>query len=376
MINRLLIAVFIVLFSKQPTCSFRLSIFKQTTASKVSMSTSSYTKDVFMKTAEKIKESLVGKLPPSFDSMCKDFVDEYAGSLYDANTTPEVFKRNIVSLFSQVELAVKQPYKFQPYHQSIREPFDYYKFGNDFLSPLIISEKSKLVGIENAKKIKDIIDKGENVVILSNHQTEADPQVLSILLENEGEDMRSLAENLVFIAGHKVTNDPIAIPFSMGRNLICIHSKKHIKNPPEDASRKQAENLESMKAMNSLISSEKGVAFWVAPSGGRDRPDQSGKFVVSPFDAKALDMFKLQAMQSKKPMHFFPMAMFTHQLIPPPKSVSSALGEERSAKRGGVSVAFLDETDGLGGLKDKEFAVDLMNRVKIAYDDLCAWHYD
>jgi hypothetical protein len=33
--------------------------------------------------------------------------------------------------------------------------------------------------------------------------------------------------------------------------------------------------------------------------------------------------------------------------------VSSALGEERSAKRGVVSVSFLAETDGLGGLKDK-----------------------
>ncbi len=33
--------------------------------------------------------------------------------------------------------------------------------------------------------------------------------------------------------------------------------------------------------------------------------------------------------------------------------MSSDLGEERSAKRGVVSVSFLDETDGLGGLKDK-----------------------
>ena len=35
------------------------------------------------------------------------------------------------------------------------------------------------------------------------------------------------------------------------------------------------------------------------------------------------------------------------------RQVSSDLGEERSAKRGVVSVSFLDETDGLGGLKDK-----------------------
>jgi glycerol-3-phosphate O-acyltransferase len=46
---------------------------------------------------------------------------------------------------------------------------------------------------------------------------------------------------------HQVTNDPICIPFSMGRNLICIHSKKHIKNPPEKVMEKTAQNMMSMK---------------------------------------------------------------------------------------------------------------------------------
>lgn len=117
--------------------------------------------------------------------------------------------------------------------------------GNNFIRPLIINEQSKLVGVDNAKKILDQINQGQNVVILSNHQTEADPQVISVLLEQNG--LGALAEKMIFIAGHKVTNDPICIPFSMGRNLICIHSKKHIKNPPEDMPRKQAQNLESMK---------------------------------------------------------------------------------------------------------------------------------
>ena len=56
---------------------------------------------------------------------------------------------------------------------------------------------------------------------------------------------------------------------------------------------------------------------------------------------------------SIQPMHFFPMAMYTHTLVPPPKEVSTELGETRSAKRGAVSIDILDETDGLGGLKDR-----------------------
>ena len=38
-------------------------------------------------------------------------------------------------------------------------------------------------------------------------------QVISILLEKYS--LPELAEKIVFIAGHKVTNDPVAIPFSM-----------------------------------------------------------------------------------------------------------------------------------------------------------------
>ena len=60
--------------------------------------------------------------------------------------------------------------------------------------------------------------------MIGNHQTEADPQVLSLLLETEGYE--DTAEKTIFVAGHKVTTDPLAIPFSMGRNLLTIFSKK------------------------------------------------------------------------------------------------------------------------------------------------------
>jgi hypothetical protein len=55
-----------------------------------------------------------------------------------------------------------------------------------------------------------------------------------------------------------------------------------------------------LKAMGDLAA-EGGKIFWVAPSGGRDRPDAAtGEYVVAPFDGKALDMFKLVCMQSRK----------------------------------------------------------------------------
>eukprot|EP01031_Cornospumella_fuschlensis_P031849 gene31849-38510_t len=304
-------------------------------------------------------------------AMLDTFVEEYARSSQEAGQDPQAFQKVILTFISSVQSALKQPYQFSPYHPAIRSPFDYYTWGNDFIRPLIIQQQSRLVGEEHARDILDRIKRGENVCILSNHQTEADPQVISILLEQAG--LGELAERIIFVAGHKVTSDPVAIPFSMGRNLICIHSKKHIHNPPEDMPRKQAQNLESMNALKGLLSAG-GQVVWVAPSGGRDRPNSEGKFVVSPYDLKSLDMFKLLQMQSQKPMQFFPMAMYTHTLVPPPKEVSSELGEQRSAQRGAVSVAFLPPTSGLGKLQDRPFLTELQGRVEKSYEELYLWH--
>ncbi len=55
-------------------------------------------------------------------------------------------------------------------------------------------------------------------------QTEADPQVTSLLFEKEG--FQDLSERLISVAGHRVTTDPVCMPFRMGRNLLCIYSKK------------------------------------------------------------------------------------------------------------------------------------------------------
>lgn len=313
-------------------------------------------------------------IPDQFKTILTGFISDYSSSLLSANKSSNEFKSNIQLFLTLINQAMTNPHQFQPFHKALRGPkIDYYNFGNDFLKPLIIDEESKVFGIEKCKLIESYIANGDNVIILSNHQTECDPQVISILLEKYG--YSSLAEKIIFIAGHKVTSDPVAIPFSMGRNLICIHSKKHIKNPPEDLPRKQAQNMESMKAMNELVT-EGGKIFWVAPSGGRDRPDSNGDFVVAPFDYKSLDMFKLLGIQSKKPLHFFPMAMYTNKLVPPPDTVSSTLGEQRSAKRGAVSFHILDETDGMGGLKDKEFCNDLQLKVENAFNDLVKFHQE
>lgn len=63
---------------------------------------------------------------------------------------------------------------------------------------------------------------GHNVVLLANHQSEADPAVVSLLLESA---FPRIATDIAYVAGDRVVSDPICIPFSLGRNLFCVHSK-------------------------------------------------------------------------------------------------------------------------------------------------------
>lgn len=37
-----------------------------------------------------------------------------------------------------------------------------------------------------------------------------------------------IATDVHYVAGDRVVQDPLCKPFSMGRNLFCVHSKKHM----------------------------------------------------------------------------------------------------------------------------------------------------
>mmetsp|Transcript_18619 Transcript_18619/g.33314 ORF Transcript_18619/g.33314 Transcript_18619/m.33314 type:complete len:443 (-) Transcript_18619:123-1451(-) len=287
------------------------------------------------------------------------FMNEYAETNIQAETTPEKFQQMMTQSMAVMGQALLSPHKFDILHRAIRQPFDYYRWGVDFFRPLLEKHNSKIYGKQNLDKIVDYIKSGENVILLSNHQTEVDPQAIEILLE-DSDNAGDLASQLIFVAGHKVTTDPLAIPFSLGQNLLCIHSKKYIENPPEKKAEKQAHNTKTMKKMQSLLE-DGGTFLWVAPSGGRDRPEPATKeFVVAPFDERSVQMFKLMATKAKsmsgKKTHFFPMAMLTHELVPPPDGVKAAVGEKRSAKRGAANIWFGDEVadEKIEGMTSKE----------------------
>lgn len=292
-----------------------------------------------------------------------DFIQKLQ-EMRGSSAFPEALIKNLESFYSSYALAVEEngfdiaecqeplltfleliagqlqtPFIFNPFHKKIREPKDLYRFGIKFIRPLVKREKSTVQGLEIVDRIEKGMKKGENIILFANHQIEPDPQAISLLLETTHPE---LVDKMIFVAGHRVTTDPMAVPFSMGCNLLCIYSKNYIDHPPEDKQQKIAHNQKTMKMMRDLLA-EGGQCIYVAPSGGRDRPNPDGIVQVSPFDHQSIEMFHFIAKQSRTPTRFYPLALNTYHLLPPPDRVNKSLGEERVPKCTPIHLAFGEE---------------------------------
>jgi glycerol-3-phosphate O-acyltransferase len=129
--------------------------------------------------------------------------------------------------------------------------------------------------------------------------------------------------------------------------------------------------------MLSLLA-EGGKCIYVAPSGGRDRPDASGHLDPARFDPQSIDLFLLIAKKSKCPTHFHLLTLSTYSILPPPPSVENAVGEQRLTQVAAVFAHFDQEID-MEALaadvvnkqeKSQKRAERLWMRVKKHYDEL------
>ena len=243
---------------------------------------------------------------------------------------------------------------------------DYYSFGCNFFRPVMAFtsvEINVMNSMSNLEQIRTQVHNGENVILFANHQSEADPQVVSACLDLAG--YGDIAKEMIYVAGHKVTTDPLAIPFSMGRNLLCIHSKKHIDADPDTKPIKQKQNLKAMNALLTSLKDESGGSIvWVAPSGGRDRRNvETNTVPIAPFDSKTIDMFRLMGNKSKRNTHYYTMAMVSYDLCPPPDFVEAGVGERRNVRFSPVGIVVGKELESVGGLESRQaFCTNAQNQ--------------
>jgi glycerol-3-phosphate O-acyltransferase len=281
------------------------------------------------------------RFPARYRPILEQFIESYRAALTDVGLEAADSDHLLRGLIDRLEEQLEAPFTFAPYHRQITVPFDYYRFGLEFLRPLVDSAASTLHGLDHLDRIAAQLAVRENVIFFANHQTEGDPQAISLLLEGTHP---AIGQQLIFAAGERVTTDPLAIPFSMGRNLLCIYSKRYIDQPPEQRTAKQLHNRKTMERMSALLG-EGGQCIYVAPSGGRDRANAQGIVDVAPFDPQSVEMFHLMALRAGRPTHFYPMALATYEFLPPPETVQVELGEVRRIRRTGIHLSVGGELD-------------------------------
>jgi len=134
----------------------------------------------------------------------------------------------------------------------------------------------------------------------------------------------------------------------------------------------------AMKRMRKMLD-EGGKCIYVAPSGGRDRPNVSGEIEIAPFNPQSIEMFRLMAKLASRPTHFYPLALATSDLLPPPNSVNIELGENRHTISTPIHLAFGSEIDIKHVLGDetldkkerrKAIAKNIWNQVRQLYNTI------
>ncbi|KAF6266197.1 glycerol-3-phosphate acyltransferase [Scenedesmus sp. NREL 46B-D3] len=295
-----------------------------------------------------------GKLPPKLQAGWVDFYDNYRAAV-ESSGAP-----NAELLATKVQCSIADcvlnqfvdPYTFPSAHKRLLEPYNYFNFGQRYVGTLIDFSNSVLGHADRWSKIQQQLAAGENVVLLANHQTEADPGVFAHML---AASHPSLATDVIYVAGDRVVTDALCKPFSMGRNLFCVHSKKHLDDEPELKAGKMETNRKTLVAMQRAFNAG-GTLVWIAPSGGRDRP-KDGVWSPDSFDATAVELMRNLINRAKQPGHLYPMAMFSYPVMPPPSTVDKALGERRLTAWSGVGISVCEELDWqavVEGIEDKE----------------------
>lgn len=281
------------------------------------------------------------KFPSECWKILKQFLSDYEKILEKKGLNPDNYRKNITTYCDLVLKQLISPQKFASFHKSIRSPTDYYKLGLEIFRPLIDFEHSTLGKISNIDKIDSYIKNGENVILFANHQIEADPSAICLLLEKNYDE---LAEKMIFVAGERVITDPLAVPFSSGVNLFCIYSKKYFDAHPDRKTAMLEHNKVTMLVMSQHLS-QGGKCIYIAPSGGRDRRNKEGVLEVAKFDPQSVELLYLLGRKANKPTHFFPLSLSTHDILPPPEDLQVALGEKRPTNTAPIHIYFGDEID-------------------------------
>src|SRR5690348_17296649 len=96
-------------------------------------------------------------LPKKYQKILVQFYEGYKKAI-----APNSNDATLQTFRELLEKQLKDPFVFEPYHQKVREPIDYYKFSLDFIRPLIDLPHSRIEGLDVLEKIDQQLKRKEN----------------------------------------------------------------------------------------------------------------------------------------------------------------------------------------------------------------------
>ncbi|MCH9811705.1 1-acyl-sn-glycerol-3-phosphate acyltransferase [bacterium] len=279
--------------------------------------------------------------PKEVFSHLQFFFFAYDKVLQEKQLDEVAIEKRLKHYLLMVKKELHMPTIFGTYREREKEPSDLYQFAVEALKPFVDKEESLVLGKDNIEKIVSYLQKGENVILLANHQAEADPALLGVLLED---CYPNLIREMIAVAGARVTTDPLAVPFTRGQNVICVYSKKYFEMHKDKLQQMLTHNSRAILTLCHQLN-KGGKLIYVAPSGGRDRKDAHGKLAPAMFNPDSIETMRVVGSKAKAKTHYFPLALYTYPILPPPETIKKEIGEKRIFSHSPIHLYFGEEIE-------------------------------
>ena len=102
-----------------------------------------------------------GSIPPKYAHILEKFYQGYQQAISSHQGAEDSHLKIFFNLLESIKQQCIEPFVFQPYHEHIRKPFDYYQFGLDLILPLVDLPHSSVAGLEHLKNIVSSLEKGK-----------------------------------------------------------------------------------------------------------------------------------------------------------------------------------------------------------------------
>lgn len=129
----------------------------------------------------------------------------------------------------------------------------------------VYTPEIKLDGKENIQEAESLLSQGKKLIVMSNHLTHGDAEVIRQALRRNG--FKDLSKKSLFLIGEKVRKNPAARWFGRSHNGIDVWSQSLPTKNEEEEKKKARMNFKAVRDSRKAL--QRGHYVVVFPEGGR-----------------------------------------------------------------------------------------------------------